>query len=186
MRSTLIRRWSPPRWQRLDDIEMHVVKHFAALGRLRSVRSVAAIVNLLADGWIYPPIAAAIYLSSTGSPWIIIGQAVLAALIAHAIHALLKHSLQRPRPFDSDPLLAPRTRVLDRYSFPSGHCMTMVCVAVPIVHSDPWLWPAAALAVALLAACRLIAAHHYPSDVVAGILIGLSVGLPMSRLVFVN
>ena len=177
---------SPPRWSSLDKLELRVVRRFAALTRLRSVRFSAGAVNVLANGWIYLPIAAAVYLLGGGDAWSVIAQATLAALIAHLIHGLLKRSLRRPRPFDRDPSLVPSTRVLDRYSFPSGHCMTLVCVAVPIVHGTPWLWPFAALYVVVLAACRLIAAHHYPTDVLAGSFIGLSVGWAISAVVFVN
>ena len=53
--------------------------------------------------------------------------------------------------------------------------MTLVCVAVPIVHSAPWLWPYALCHLVLLSVCRLAAAHHYPSDVLSGICIGLGV-----------
>lgn len=176
---------SSSRWKRLDDLELRVVRRFAALGQFRSVRSVTVIVNLLADGWIYLPIALALYLLSDSDPWKVIAQAVLAVLIAHAIHAPLKRWLRRQRPMDCDPRL-PRTRVLDRYSFPSGHCMTLVCVAVPVVHHTPWLWPAATLYVILLAACRLIAAHHYPTDVLSGIFIGLGVGSVTSAMAFIG
>lgn len=181
----MVARESSSRWKRLDDFELRAVRRFAALGRFRSVRFVTVIVNLLADGWIYLPIAAAIYFLADGSPWRIIGQACLAALVAHAIHAPLKRGLRRQRPMDCDPLL-PRSRVLDRYSFPSGHCMTLACVAVPVVHNTPWLWPAATLYVILLAACRLIAAHHYPTDVLSGIFIGLGVGSVTSAMAFIG
>ncbi|MHB1669298.1 MAG: phosphatase PAP2 family protein [Thiomonas sp.] len=168
----------PPRWNRLDDLELPVVRRFAALGRWRWVRSGVGMVNVLADGWIYLPITVAVYLLARGSAWQMIGQAVLATLLAHIVHVLLKHGLKRPRPFDRDPALAARTRVLGRYAFPSGHCMTLTCVVVPIVHNVPWLWPLATLGVALLAVCRIIAGHHYPTDVLAGIFIGLGVAWP--------
>jgi undecaprenyl-diphosphatase len=177
---------APPRWRRIDNFELRIVRRFAALARLRGVRVSAGAVNVLANGWIYAPIAIAVYALAGGDAWSVIGAAALAALVAHLIHGLLKRSLRRPRPFERDPSLVSRTRVLDRYSFPSGHCMTLVCVAVPIVYGAHWLWPFAALYVALLAVCRLIAAHHYPTDVFAGSLIGLSVGWAASVVVFVN
>jgi undecaprenyl-diphosphatase len=164
------------RWDRLDAVELRVVRRFAALGRLQLVRSGAGIVNLLGDGWMYPPLAAAVYALANSSPWHVMAQAIIAVVTAQLIHAVLKRVLRRPRPFERDPTLTQRARVLDRYSFPSGHCMTLMCVAVPIVHGVPWLWAVACSYVAVLGACRLIAGHHYPSDVLAGISIGLSVG----------
>jgi len=173
----------PPRWDRLDNLELPIVRRFVALARWRWVRSGVGVVNVLANGWIYLPIAAATALLAPGSAWLMIGQAVLATLLAHIVHILLKHGLKRPRPFDRVPALAARTRVLGRYAFPSGHCMTLTCIVVPIVHHAPWLWPLAALGVALLAVCRIIAGHHYPTDVLAGILIGLGVAWPAVALI---
>ena len=176
----------PPRWNRLDNLELPVVRRLAALGRWRWVRSAVGMVNVLANGWIYLPITVAVYLLAPGRAWQMIGQAVLATLLAHTIHILLKHGLKRTRPFDRDPALAVRTRVLGRYSFPSGHCMTLICVVVPIVHNVPWLWPLATLGVALLAVSRIISGHHYPTDVLAGILIGLGVAWPTVTFVLIK
>ncbi|OIQ87724.1 PAP2 superfamily protein [mine drainage metagenome] len=175
-----------PRWNSLDNLELPVVRRFAALGRWRSVRSGVGVVNVLANGWIYLPITVAVYLLAHGNAWQIIGQAGLATLIAHIIHVLLKRGLKRQRPFDRDPALAARTRVLGRYAFPSGHCMTLVCVALPIVHNTPWLWPLASFGVALLAVCRIIAGHHYPTDVLAGIFIGLGVAWPTAAFALIK
>jgi len=163
-------------WERLDALELGVVRRFAALGRLRSVRSGAGVVNVLGDGWMYPPLAGAVYALAHSDPWRVMAQALVALLAAHLIHAGLKRLLRRPRPFERDPSLAGRSQALDRYSFPSGHCMTLMCVAVPIVHGVPWLWAVACIYVAVLGACRLIAGHHYPSDVLAGITLGWSMG----------
>lgn len=173
---------SAEHWSRLDAVELRWVRRFAALGERPSVRSGAGIVNFLADGWMYLPLAAAIRAIDRGDPWRVLSQALVAALAAHAVHAVLKRALRRPRPFVRDPSVAARTRVLDRYSFPSGHCMTLLCVAVPLVHAEPVLWAAACGYAAVLGSCRLIAGHHYPSDVLAGFALGGSAGWLAARL----
>ena len=139
-------------------------------------------VNLLGDGGVYLPIVALVVglAESRHSAKKVLDQAVLAVVLAHLLHALLKRTLTRLRPFERGPALTPLARVLDRYSFPSGHCMTMTCVAIPIVGFAPRLWPMVVAIMIVLASCRLIAAHHYPSDVLAGISIGLLVASPIS------
>jgi Na+-driven multidrug efflux pump len=68
----------PPRWRRLDDFELRIVRRFAALARLRGVRVSAGAVNVLANGWIYAPIAVAVYALADGNAWSVIGAAALA------------------------------------------------------------------------------------------------------------
>ncbi|HVZ13548.1 MAG TPA: phosphatase PAP2 family protein [Bauldia sp.] len=67
------------------------------------------------------------------------------------------------------------------YSFPSGHATTMATVAI-IAAFVPGRWtPPILVAAALVAISRIVIAAHFPSDVVAGTLLGLSVGWLMLR-----
>ena len=165
---------------RADQLELRSVRYLAAMTRFRAVRSLTLFVNLLGNGWIYPPILTAIVLSNLSNPWTIIGIAFLSTAVAHALYAVIKRWIARPRPCEKDPGLSPLTRALDRYSFPSGHCMTLTAVLVPLVRSAPELWPAAIAALCILAWCRLAAAHHYPSDTLAGIGLGAAVATPFA------
>ncbi len=58
--------------------------------------------------------------------------------------------------------------------------MTLTAVLAPIVI----LWPAMAISGALMASglawSRVATAHHYPSDVLAGAVLGICVGYPIS------
>ena len=167
-------------WSSLDSFEMRIVRHFCGWRKIRSVSAGAHLVNVLADGWVYVPIAGGLYFIVGQTIWSVMAEVVLSVVIAHIIHAYLKRRFKRIRPFERDAALLTRTRALDRYSFPSGHCMTFVCVAVPIGHSAPAIWPGALAFIGVLAVSRLIAAHHYPSDVLAGISIGLAVATALS------
>jgi membrane-associated phospholipid phosphatase len=93
---------------------------------------------------------------------------------------LLKIALDRPRPN-----LYPDMAVVSGPSFPSGHAVGAICaVAVPVLVAA-WLarrtWLRVgliALAVLLVAAidmARLVLAVHWPTDVLAGNLLGLGV-----------
>jgi undecaprenyl-diphosphatase len=174
------------RWQGVlayaDAIEMPIVRRLVGMTRFKVVRGLTLAVNLLGNGWVYLVILAALYLSGSPKAWPIAGAALAAVAGSHAIYAVVKRMIARLRPFEHDPSMLPLASVLDRYSFPSGHCMTLAAVLVPIIYAVPAFWPYALIALAVLSWCRIAAAHHYPSDVVAGICIGMAVALPFSRL----
>ncbi|HEX2531447.1 MAG TPA: phosphatase PAP2 family protein [Burkholderiaceae bacterium] len=169
-----------PLLARADAMEMRIVRRLAGMARFRAIRAVAIAVNFLGNGWVYVPIALALLLFHAPHAKAVLGAATLASAVAHALYAVLKRKVARPRPFERDPALPFLVRALDRYSFPSGHCMTLTAVLVPIVHSAPESWPVALAALSILAWGRLTAAHHYPSDVVAGMGLGAVVAIPLA------
>lgn len=172
------------RWRRAlllaGRLELIIVQRIVPLARYRSVRFTTNSINLLGNGWVYVPLAAAIFFAQIRHPVAVLQAALLSTLIGHLFYRALKHRVARPRPFDRDPALQSLSKVLDKYSFPSGHCMTLTTALVPIAHAAPATVPLAVGALALLALCRLIAAHHYPSDVLAGIGLGAAIALPVS------
>jgi undecaprenyl-diphosphatase len=71
-------------------------------------------------------------------------------------------------------------KILDEHSFPSGHTMTLSGVLVPIVIAWPSITMSAMALVLSMAWSRIATAHHYPSDVVAGVALGASLAWPLS------
>lgn len=162
------------------ETELQIVRRASATSRRRAVRAVVILVNRLGDGWLYLLIGLAVFLRLGPAGLRVIAAAGLAAAVSHLIYALVKRRVKRLRPFERDATIASVARVLDRYSFPSGHCMTVAAVAVPVVVAVPaWRVPALA-GMALIALCRLLAGHHYPSDIATGALLGLAVSVPVA------
>lgn len=108
--------------------------------------------------------------SSSKQRAIIIGGTVI---ISSAITGLLKYSIQRDRPFVTYPDINHITPE-DSYSFPSGHTSTAFALATSVTIAYPkwyvatpaYLWASSA------AYSRMHFGVHYPSDVIAGALIG--------------
>jgi undecaprenyl-diphosphatase len=88
------------------------------------------------------------------------------------LYRWLKHRLVRERPFIRHPGITLAMTPLDRYSFPSGHTLHAVCFSSLAISQFPELaWVLVPLA-SLIAASRVILGLHYPSDVLAGGLMG--------------
>ncbi len=163
--------------------ELQLVRRLRGMPRSPLAQAGVKLVNRLADGWVYLLVALAVVLRLRMDAPRVILAAGLSAGVSHLIYPLMKRRFRRLRPFELDPTIPPLARVLDRYSFPSGHCMTVTAVLLPIVAAVPAWWPLAAGGLLLVALCRMIAAHHYPSDVVVGVALGVAVAAPVTWLV---
>ncbi|NGX15743.1 phosphatase PAP2 family protein [Wenzhouxiangella sp. XN24] len=96
----------------------------------------------------------------------------VAGLLGTAVYRLLKDRLARERPYNLHPRIRAGARALDRYSFPSGHTLHAVSFTLIVVTALPAMaWLLVPLAV-LIAMSRVILGLHYPSDVIAGALLG--------------
>ena len=100
-----------------------------------------------------------------------------AAAAAGLVVSLLKGIADRARPPLADPTLSVVGVVPDSTSFPSGHSATAFATAIVVGFAYPRLrLPLLALA-AVVALSRVYLGMHYWSDVLAGSLLGVAVGL---------
>src|SRR5688572_7488375 len=108
------------------------------------------------------------------------GQAValrmaFAGACATALYKLLKRHGVRERPYVAHPGILCGTAPLDRYSFPSGHTLHALNFTILAADFEPRLLCLLAPFAALVAASRVVLGLHYPSDVLAGALIGSAI-----------
>jgi undecaprenyl-diphosphatase len=96
----------------------------------------------------------------------------LVGFLGVALYKYLKSRLVRERPYISLAGIVAGTKALDRYSFPSGHTLHAVSFTVLGCLSFPELAWLFVPFTALVAASRVVLGLHYPSDVLAGALIG--------------
>ena len=167
---------------RLATWEMAFVRQHVAAARTPGVKTIALVLNHLGNGWLYPLLAGLLWWAHPEVFGAIAAPGGAAAIASHAVYPWIKRAVARDRPCQKDPALPSLLRVLDRYSFPSGHCMTITAVAIPVCAALPQLTAPAALACALVAWARVAAAHHYPTDIVAGIALGAVVSVPITLL----
>ena len=90
----------------------------------------------------------------------------------------------RIRPYDYDPtLVSILKRLPSDLSFPSGHTLASFEAATAIfIRNKKWGVPALVLAV-LIALSRLYVTVHYPTDVIAGLLLGVLFAIVACRVI---
>ncbi len=88
---------------------------------------------------------------------------------------LLKNLVSRPRPWLSVPGLLPLMEPPDPLSFPSGHTCAAFASAGVWLRTLPrrWMKAASVSAAALMGFSRMYIGVHYPTDVLAGMCVGL-------------
>lgn len=90
---------------------------------------------------------------------------------------LLKNLIARQRPCWINDTIELLIAVPKDYSFPSGHTMASFAAAAIILHANKRLGIAAYILAAVIAFSRLYLYVHFPTDVLAGAVIGTVIGI---------
>ncbi len=102
------------------------------------------------------------------------------AVESFLVNAVIKSVFRRTRP----PWDVHRPHGLRRpltSSFPSGHATSSFTAAVLLSENDP-LWPVYWAVAGVISGSRVYVKIHHSSDVVAGVAVGLGIGLAVRRL----
>ena len=113
------------------------------------------------------------------------GAAMLLAMLAGFLvgNLWLKELVMRPRPFVTHSDLTALLDPGDPWSFPSGHALSSFAAATALCCFHRKTGVLALVLAALIAFSRLYASVHYPTDVLAGALLGVLIGLAAAALV---
>lgn len=112
------------------------------------------------------------------------GLILLAALAAGVLvgNVCLKNLIARPRPCWLDNSVRLLVSSPTDYSFPSGHTLSSAIGAAVLTKTDRRFGWAAIPIAAVIAFSRLYLFVHYPSDILAGAVLGAAIGLAAHRI----
>ncbi len=115
-----------------------------------------------------------------GMRFLVLGLAGFA--IQLPLYKLIKHLFRRPRPFQTCATVIRRIEPPDRWSFPSGHTASGFLMAKLAAACFPGVAIPAFAWASLIGISRIYHGVHYPTDVGAGALLGLTVGASVLRM----
>lgn len=160
---------------RLHAIDLAWCLRFNRTSRRYWVKRVFCAVSRLGDGLFWYSMMLGVIIVEGRDGFLPCLHLLAVGLSATGAYKLLKTSASRPRPFEVNQAIALGMPPLDRFSFPSGHTLHAVAFTfVALAYYPSLVWILAPFTL-LVAASRVILGLHYPSDVLAGALLGATI-----------
>jgi len=143
--------------------------------RQQQLTGLSKVISHSADGFYYVLIPVFMLLVNQATAQLAFVFLAASFCIERPLYALLKKGLKRNRPADILKDFHSFITPSDQFSFPSGHTSgaflsaTVVATLVPALFWPAYIWAC------LVGASRILLGVHFPTDTLAGALIGTSV-----------
>ncbi|HEU4621904.1 MAG TPA: phosphatase PAP2 family protein [Burkholderiaceae bacterium] len=158
-------------WERWVERDRDCARWFNRAAERKRIHSACRVASRLGDGMLW-------YSMLFVLPWFGMAgrdcawQMGIAGLVNLAVYYVVKRTMGRPRPYEACDDIQLCGRVLDRFSFPSGHALHATTFTLVLAAHFPHVAIVLAPLAALIALSRIVLGLHYPSDVLAGVVVG--------------
>lgn len=169
------------RMQALDSALCVTVSH---TGQYRLIRNWFRMISRLGDGVFWYMLMLAILAIQQNEGIKPVLHMLTAGLTGTMIYKWLKQKTLRPRPYQVRQDVLMSGKPLDYFSFPSGHTLHAVAFSGVVLAYYPILTGLLIPFTVMVGMSRVILGLHYPSDVIAGALIGASISSLSLALMF--
>jgi|SRR5689334_3900159 len=143
--------------------------------RIRWICRTLRLISRLADGAFWYVLMLAILAWPGQRSMIPFLHMVITGIVCTLLYKWLKVKTARPRPSERNQAVQRAVSPLDEYSFPSGHTLHAVAFTLIAIYYYPALSAVLLPFTVLVAASRIVLGLHYPSDVLAGVVIGSAI-----------
>ena len=154
------------RWDRSASLQLNQALRYAG------VRRALQLVSWLGNGVLWYALMLALlarYGAEAAQPVL---HMIFVGAVGAGAYAMVKRGTSRPRPYQALQRIAAGARALDAFSFPSGHTLPAVAFSMVACGHYPALAAILIPFALLTAVSRVVLGLHYPSDVLAGAVLG--------------
>ncbi|MDZ7724550.1 MAG: phosphatase PAP2 family protein [candidate division KSB1 bacterium] len=130
-------------------------------------------LSRLGDGYFYALVGIVLFIVNTALAIQIVPVLLFAFALELTLYKILKNKTRRNRPFEILPNIRFLMHPPDKFSFPSGHTSAAFVMATIFSTFMPALTLPFILIAALIGFSRIYNGLHFPSDVIAGMALGV-------------
>jgi undecaprenyl-diphosphatase len=174
-----------PTWAgRIAAWDVVLMRRLTSLSLPKAVSFPLIFLVRIGDGWIWCLVAFYLW---RAFPYSQLKHAVMHCLLAIAVSLALywpiKLIVRRQRPFVFDPSVTAKVPPLDKYSFPSGHTMNNLAVALTLAIYLPRVFPIALGLPLVLGCLRMLFGVHFFTDIAGGAVLG-AISYGIAKIIF--
>lgn len=163
--------------QRLAARELAWCLRFNRTVQRQGAERLFAMISRLGDGVFWYSLMICLLLVQGHPALPAVERMIATGCVCLILYKWLKTKTTRARPYTCNTGIRVSVPPLDQYSFPSGHTLHAVAFSVVAIFHYPGLvWLVLPFTI-LIALSRLVLGLHYPSDVLAGALLGAGVAI---------
>lgn len=150
--------------------------------------TVFRIISKTGDGQVYLILGLVLWMFESRDGALFLYTGFLAYAMELPLYVMLKQLIQRARPCDAQqhnaPMFTAYVQPSDKFSLPSGHTAAAFLMANLLAHFYPSFAILVFIWAGLIGLSRVMLGVHYPGDIVAGMLLGLTISSATLNILF--